>query len=182
MWLDRRKMIYILDSSAFIFGFSMNPLNSSYTTDEVIREVRKNPFVRARIETFVSQGSIRIMSPPKDYLSRVSHIAKDTADLEVLSQTDLSILALSLYLKENVDIESTLVSDDYAIQNMASVLGIPFKSLSVRGITKEIKWVIYCPACRKVFETSPGLICPICGHNVKRKPKEKSTLSTSNKF
>jgi len=167
-------MIYVLDSSAFIFGFSIIPSIMAYTTEEVIREVEKNKLIRIKIDVYISQGTIKVISPPKEYISRTSFVAMKTADLYVLSKADISIIALALYLKESMDDEPILISDDYSIQNAASVLGIKFKSLTLKGIAKKINWIIYCPACGKTFSRSVGSVCSICGHKLKRKPKDES--------
>ena len=170
-------MIYVLDSSAFMFGFSISSSAVAYTTEEVIQEVSRNRFVQVKIDAYILQGSLKVISPPSEYLSKISLATADTADLKVLSKTDLSIIALALYLKENMDKELVLITDDYSLQNIAYVLGIKFKSMTVRGITKKIKWMIYCPACGKVFKDSKMSICPICGHELRRKAVEKESIS-----
>jgi len=171
-------MIYVLDSSAFIFNFSISLSAIAYTTEEVIQEVSRNRFVQLKIDAYILQGSLKVLIPPSEYLSKVSLATADTADLKVLSKTDLSIIALALYLKENMDKELVLITDDYSLQNIAYVLGIKFKSMTVKGITKEIKWMIYCPACGKVVKDSKMSICPICGHQLRRKATEKAPASS----
>jgi len=170
-------MIYVLDSSPFIFGFSISSSTVAYTTEEVIQEVSRNRFVKLKIEIYTLQGSLKVLSPPSEYLSKVSLATAETADLKVLSKTDLSIIALALYLKENMDKELVLITDDYSLQNIAYVLGIKFKSMTVKEITRKIKWMIYCPACGKVVKESKMSICPICGHQLRRKATEKAPTS-----
>jgi len=171
-------MIYVLDSSAFIFSFSISPSATAYTTEEVIQEVSRNRFVKLKIEIYTLQGSLKVLSPPSEYLSKVSLATADTADFKVLSKADLSVIALALYLKENMDKDIVLITDDYSLQNIAYVLGIKFKSMTVKGITKKIKWMIYCPACGKVVKDSKMSICPICGHQLRRKATEKASISS----
>ena len=170
-------MINVLDSSAFMFGFSFSSSSVAYTTEEVVHEVGRNRFLRTKIDIYVLQGTLKIMSPPSEYLSKISLATADSSDLKVLSRTDLSIIALALYLKENMNEELTLITDDYSLQNIAYTLGIKFKSMAVKGITQKIKWMVYCPACGKVFKDSKISICPICGHELRRKAVEKESIS-----
>jgi UPF0271 protein len=169
--------IYVLDSSAFIFGFAINPSFKSYTTKEVIQEICTNEFTKTKVDIYIAQGSIEIVSPPNEFLRKVSTVTQNTSDLKFLSKTDLSIIALALFLKESSNQKVVLVSDDYAIQNAASVLRIEFKPLKAKGIEKQIIWEIYCPACKKVFPNSTTLKCQFCGHNLKRRPVSKSPIT-----
>ena len=171
-------MINVLDSSAFMFGFSFSSSSVAYTTEEVIHEVGRNRFLRTKIDIYVLQGTLKIMSPPSEYLSKISLATADSSDLKALSRTDLSIIALALYLKENMNEELTLITDDYSLQNIAYTLGIKFKSMAVKGITQKINWMVYCPACGKVFKDSKISICPICGHELRRKAVGKESISS----
>ncbi|MEM3403667.1 MAG: PIN domain-containing protein [Nitrososphaeria archaeon] len=169
--------VYVLDSSAFIFGFSTSPPLKSYTTQEVVKEICKNEFTKTKIEIYVAQGSIEVISPPEDFLKKVLTVTQNTSDLKYLSKTDLSVIALALFLKKTLNQKVVLVSDDYAIQNAASILKIEFKSLKAKGIEKQIIWEIYCPACKRVFLNASILKCPFCGHKLKRKPKSKLAIT-----
>ncbi|MGQ9781709.1 MAG: NOB1 family endonuclease [Nitrososphaeria archaeon] len=169
-------MIYVLDASALIFDSFLASLSLSYTTDEVIEEVSKGEIARTKIDVYLSQGKIKVMVPPKEYFSKVTSVTINTADFQILSKADLSIIALALYLKDFLNDEVMLVTDDYAVQNIAVVLGMKFRSLTVKGIMKRINWMIYCPACGKIFKEAAGPVCPICGHNLKRKPREETPL------
>ena len=70
----------------------------------------------------------------------------------------------------------TVISDDYAVQNLSDELGIKHKGLITRGIKKRFQWVHYCPGCWKYFDgPQEDNVCPICGTEVKRKPGKKNT-------
>jgi len=163
-------MIYVLDATAFIFGFIPAKTFPLYTTDDVIKEVVKNKFSRLKIDTLISQGVIKVITPPRQYILEVEKRALFLSELK-LSKADKSIIALSLYLRDTERNQVTIVTDDYSLQNVASTLGIKFKSLTVKGITKEIEWILYCPACGKSVKETKENFCPICGHKMKRKPK-----------
>jgi len=163
-------MIYVLDTSALIFGFLPTKNSQLYTTEDAVREIRKNKFSKLKIDTLVSQGLIKIVIPSRYYISKVEEKAKSLSELK-LSKADKSIIALSLFLKDTQNDQIIIVTDDYSLQNVAASLGIKFKSLTVRGITKKIEWIIYCPACGKAVRDSKENFCPVCGHRLKRKPK-----------
>ncbi|MBC7090432.1 MAG: hypothetical protein H5T50_00745 [Nitrososphaeria archaeon] len=163
-------MIYVLDATAFIFGFLPAKSFQLYTTDDVVKEAVKNKFSKLKIDTLISQGVIKVISPPKRYILEVEKKAFSLSELK-LSKADKSIIALSLYLRDEERDQVVIVTDDYSLQNVASTLGIKFKSLTVKGITKKIEWILYCPACGKSVKETKESFCPICGHKMKRKPK-----------
>ena len=92
-----------------------------------------------------------------------------TGDARALSQTDMSLLALALDLSR-VEGGVSLVTDDFAIRNVAEILSIPLAQTSIKGGGwKNIVWKIYCRGCGKEF-TNPKLAdCPICGTRLVRK-------------
>lgn len=166
-------MIYVLDATAFIFGFIPSKDFQLYTTEEVINEIRKNKLSKLKIDALISQGLIKIISPPNYYNIKVEEKVSLLSESK-LSKADKSIIALSLFLKDTQKEKVTIITDDYSLQNVASFLGIEFKSLTVKGITRSIEWIIYCPACGRVAENVKEIFCPICGHRMKRKPKKVS--------
>jgi len=109
--------MYVLDSSAIIAGLSFPP-NEVVVPSSVMREVK---------EKRVEMSLYRILEPDEKYIKIVVEASKKTGDYEILSDVDIQVLALAL--QEN----GTLVTDDFAIQNVASFLGIDFM-----GATMEI--------------------------------------------
>jgi UPF0271 protein len=90
-------------------------------------------------------------------------------EAQSLSETDISVLALTHQL------EATLISDDYSVQNLADELGLSYTGMNTRGIKRRFQWIHYCPGCRKQYtEPQPDNICLICGTELKRKPGKKS--------
>lgn len=164
-------MIYVLDATAFIFGFIPSKDFQLYTTEEIIKEIRKNNLSKLKIDALILQGLIKIISPPKYYNIKVEEKVSLLSESK-LSKTDKSIIALSLFLKDAQKEKVTIITDDYSLQNVASFLGIECKSLTVKGITQNIEWIIYCPACGRIAENVKENFCLICGHRMKRKPKK----------
>ncbi len=151
-------MIWILDTGFFLAG--MDPLNfdAAAITPEVRDEVAKG-FPGRKMDYFMESG-LMVLAPSEDSLKEVKKAAERTGDSGRLSGTDISVIAAALERKGGV------VSDDYSIQNVCAVLGIPYKELSEKGIKDVWKWRYRCTGCRRYFE-EPIRECPICGSAVK---------------
>ena len=113
-----KPSVYILDSSFFLSGFPV-PDGELYTVHLVVDEVRPD---RKELHFARSKG-LQVMEPSEETVLSVRTAAEGTGDLGRLSETDISVLALALEKK------GILISDDYSIQNCASVLGIRFEPL-----------------------------------------------------
>lgn len=170
------EKLIVLDTSAFIAGYSPSPkFGRHFTAPEVPSEIQKDP-VRTNITAMIETGSLQVMAASKRDVARVSDTASETGDLGSLSKADVSVLALALGLK-SVSSNVVLVSEDYSVQNTAQRLGIRYQTLSTRGITKAVKWITYCPGCRRAFKDMVvGDNCPVCGTPLKRRPGSKKDL------
>jgi UPF0271 protein len=116
------------------------------------------------IELLIDSDRLKILEPDKECLRQVIIMAKKTGDYEKLSTADVSILALAFQLK------STLISDDYAVQNIAAILKIPVGTIGTKGITKVRRWINFCNACRKAY--GPNISqCMLCGNTLRRRFK-----------
>jgi len=96
-----------------------------------------------------------------------------SGDFFSLSLADQSVLALALDWKHIKQI--CISSDDYAIQNLAKILNIPFSPTMTHGIKKSIIWEIFCPGCGKRYKKYSTKSCKICGTSLKRKATKKKT-------
>lgn len=150
--------LYVMDTSA-IMSRKINLLSDNLVfPDRVIEEIRKG---RLKYMLDVSEEMIRVFAPSKESVEAVKEASKKTRDFSVLSETDIEVLASGYELK------AAIITDDYAVQNVASSLGIEWESTDVAGISKEIVWKYRCTGCRKVF-SRPLDTCPVCGHEVRR--------------
>lgn len=102
-------------------------------------------------------------------------MAGKSGDLQKLSNTDISIIALGMQLKRN-GYYVTIVSDDYSIQNVVKFSGLNFSPVMTRGISRTIRWFLYCSGCGKVFYDSNIVICDVCGTKLKRKMRRESQI------
>jgi len=142
----------VLDTSA-LFGLEQVPPDwEAYVTEGVLAELEK--YNDRRAENLLPM--IKVSQPTSASLTKVQEAARGTGDSARLSRTDVGLLALALELK------ATVATDDYSIQNLASVLGIEFLPMSMKGITKVVRWNYLCTGCGKVFK-EPQPDCPVCG-------------------
>jgi UPF0271 protein len=149
--------MYVLDATAFIEG---------YETDEATATI---PRVRAELEDASAyrfdamEGSgMHIQIPDEAAIDRVRRAADETGDRDVLSETDVRLLAAAF------ELDGTLVTDDYAIQNVAERLGVPVEVIAREGITEQREWLFQCAGCGREFEEDRER-CPICGSDLTRK-------------
>jgi len=99
---------------------------------------------------------ITIMEPSKDALSKVDRGARETGDDARLSPVDREVIALA------IDLDATLMSDDYSLQNLATHLGVPYSPAGMKGITRQVRWRYRCVGCGRVWSKNhPD--CPVCG-------------------
>jgi len=167
---------FVLDASAIIYGFNPQLVEGDhYITPLVVSELSGRK-TKALIDLYLSSGRLRLRSPREETKSHVRAQASSTGDLPVLSETDLEVAALALDLK-NEGLDPVVVSDDYSLQNLCTLLSITFKPMVTRGISQEFWWFIYCPACGATYDSSSRLTtCEICGHALKRKVYSKKQI------
>ncbi len=166
--------VLVLDTSAFIVGF--NPLSSKfpvYVVPEVADELSLSVMSKTRFEMALELQRLIVQSPTDESCKIVAQESRSIGEECILSQTDLKILALALDMR-NQGADPVIVSDDYAIQNVAERLGLSYTSLITFGISYEFNWILYCPACFRKFphDYSAGC-CRVCGTSLKRKVLRK---------
>lgn len=156
---------YVLDSTAFYAGIPYQGSGRYFTTYLVLEEVKHHSVGSSLIHT-----RVQVTEPSPDSLSKVRVTASKTGDIGALSQTDLSLLALALDLAQ-ADGGVSLVSDDFAVRNVAEILSIPLAKTAMKGGEwKNITWKIYCRGCGKQYTNPKLTVCPICGTQLARKP------------
>lgn len=155
---------FVLDSTAFYAGIPYQGNGRYYTTYLVLDEVKHHNVGSSLIHT-----RVQVTEPSAESVGRVKSTAVKTGDMGALSQTDISLLALALDLSKTEG-GVNLVTDDFAVRNVAEVLAIPLSQTSMKGGEwKNITWRIYCKGCGRQF-TNPKLTrCPVCGTDLVRK-------------
>ncbi|MES3516079.1 MAG: NOB1 family endonuclease [Natronomonas sp.] len=147
----------ILDSSAFI---------NDYTTDERVATI---PLVREELEGEAGyrfdalEGSgMQIHVPDSGTVERVERVARDTGDDGTLSRTDIRLLASAF------ELDATLVTDDYAMQNVAEKLDVSVEVIAQDGIEEQRNWQFQCQGCGRTFDEDRDR-CVVCGTGLERK-------------
>jgi UPF0271 protein len=154
----------VLDAGAFYAGTSfLSSDDQFYTTPLVLEEVRHIKSNFSALEALRLSGRLVIQDPDKSQREKTLRLAAKTGDRASLSEADMSVIALALQL------DRTLVTDDYAVANVAAILGVKVKPATAGKEIKETrKWIYYCSGCGRAFGASEKE-CPLCGNKLKRK-------------
>jgi endoribonuclease Nob1 len=151
----------ILDASAFYAGVPFRSTDVCYTTPLVYEEIRHIKKNHDAIGTLLETRRLEIREPSLEYIKNAIKASKNTGDFPQLSKQDISIIALG------IETNGKIISDDFAISNVAKNLGLEIIPIMTKGIKDVGKWVHYCPGCRTNHAT--GKECPVCGTPLKRK-------------
>ena len=111
------EKIHVLDSTAFFAGIPFQGEGRYYTTYHVMDEVGSRG-----IGAQLIHSRVQVTEPSKASLQKVKQVSSKTGDLKSLSEADSSILAVSLDLASSGS-DVTLVTDDFAVRNVAEALG-----------------------------------------------------------
>lgn len=144
------------DSSFFIEDRS--PDEKAVTLPEVRDELQDSS--RFRFDAATGQG-MRLETPSDEAVRTVRKAADETGDASVLSETDVRLVALAHEEK------AVLVTDDYAMQNVASHLGIETRGAGKDEIEEERDWRYQCAGCGRVYDEQKR--CEVCGAETTRK-------------
>lgn len=144
--------IYVIDSSAIFQRKAVYP--NMVTVPEVAAEILDDASV-----LYFSVKNLKVEEASDESVREALSAASRTGDIHKLSETDIKVLAKALdEVKKGNDV--VLVTDDYAIQNVAMYLGIKFEGILHKQISKEFKWVKVCRGCGRKIESD---VCPVCG-------------------
>ena len=149
--------MYVLDSSAFIHDFHTNEQTAS------IPAVREELEGQSSYRFDAMDGAgMHIHVPKPETIERVRRAARESGDLDALSTTDIRLLAATF------ELDGTVVTDDYAIQNVAERLDVSVEVIAREGISEERDWKFQCQGCGREFDEQKDR-CPICGSELTRK-------------
>ncbi|MFB6121854.1 MAG: NOB1 family endonuclease [Haloferacaceae archaeon] len=147
----------VLDSSAFIH---------EYHTDAATASI---PLVREELEDesayrfdAMEGAGMHIHIPAANTVEKIRRAATETGDEGELSDTDVRLVAAAF------ELDATLVTDDYAMQNVAEHLRVDVEVIARDGITERREWQFQCQGCGREFD-DPHDRCPICGSDLSRK-------------
>jgi UPF0271 protein len=147
----------VLDASAFIDEYHTDAQTAS------IPDVREELEDESAFRFDAMEGSgMHIHIPEPGTVERVRGAAGETGDRGVLSETDVRLLAAAF------ELDATLVTDDYAVQNVADRLDVRVEVIARDGISERRNWIFQCRGCGREFDAERDR-CPICGSDLSRK-------------
>jgi len=164
-------VIVVADAAVFIAGAEAEEI---VTVREVIEELLSRD-ARLRAEVALSSGRLRLLEPSEAHISRARRAAEKSGDAARLSETDLKLLALALELAERGE-EVVIASDDYSVQNLASVLGLRFMPVAEAGIRRRFGWRRVCTGCGRVYPPEHSGECSFCGSAIRLRRKKGRRL------
>jgi endoribonuclease Nob1 len=167
--------VLVLDTSAFIMGFNPSKGGEAYSVRAVEEELSAGTMPQLRFRMFSEKGDLKVQTPSARAQAIVEDTSSKAGESGYLSKADREVLALALDLKLDGH-EPVIVSDDYAIQNLAEHLQIGHSSLANFGIVHRFDWIMYCSACHRRYKP-PEKKCRVCGTDLRRKvlSKKKAT-------
>jgi UPF0271 protein len=148
----------VLDASVFFIG--LHPAGELFTTPSVCDELVD---IRAKgnFEKLAAAG-LTVIHPSQENLGAVAAAAVRSRDAGVISATDRDLLALAR------ELGAILYTDDFAIQNVAAVLGVETRPIAQKKAVR-VRWKYRCAGCGRYYSHDGE--CPVCGAAIKRKLK-----------
>ena len=144
--------MYVLDTCAFLS--QKHPDGKLITIPQIELEIQNKQSLQYFLN--IKEIGLEIREPSRKNLEIIKLNAEKTGDLDVLSDTDQKILAIAYETK------STIVSDDFAIQNVALYMNIEYISCSGKTIKELRKWKYKCSACNFI-SNNKNSECITCG-------------------
>ncbi len=164
----------VLDTTAFLAALPLMLYDAIlYTTPSVVEEVR-DAESRSRLETALVLERVRVVAPRWRYKRLVLREATRLGLHTSLSNTDLDVAALALQLRSEEGGVS-VVTDDYALQNLLGHLHIEWRPLRTRGISRVEEYIVICPVCGYKSEKPGEKVCPVCGTPLRRQRLSSSS-------
>jgi UPF0271 protein len=157
----------ILDASAFYAGIPFLGSAKCYTTSSVFDEIKHIKKSFSATEALIDAGNLQIKEPDVKFIDAAKKLAQKSGDLVKMSKPDLSVIALALELK---DYNPLIVTDDYAIANVAELSSIKVSHVMSKGITKVGNWIRYCSACGILYGKNEKT-CNVCGNRLRSRLK-----------
>jgi len=100
--------------------------------------------------------------PDGETVERIERAARETGDFDELSRTDIRLIATAF------ELDAELVTDDYAMQNVADKLNVAVELIARDGIDEQRTWTFQCQGCGREFDDNHDR-CPVCGSGLARK-------------
>lgn len=156
----------ILDASAFYAGVPFRSPDECHTTPLVYDEIMHIKKDHDALGMLIETNRLKINEPRTEFTQDAKKAARTTGDLEQMSEQDISVIALC------IETGGEIVSDDFAVLNVARNIGLKTSSIMTNGIRNVGRWIYYCPGCGIHHNNRHSNIkkeCPVCGTSLKAK-------------
>src|SRR5260370_7279179 len=145
-------------------GFNPSKTTEAYSVQAVEEELAAGTMPQLRFRMFSEKGELKVQAPSSRAQGIVEDASSRVGESGYLSKADREVLALAMDLKLGGH-EPVIVSDDYAIQNLAEHLQIGHSSLANFGIVHRFDWIMNCPPCY-IPHPPPANNCRDCGTDI----------------
>lgn len=149
----------VLDTSGILHS-DLDFSSSGYFIPNSILQELRDENAKLMVEQGIRNGYIKVRDPRVESVEKVKETAKETGDIQRLSEADVDVIALAL---EN---KAEIVSDDYSIQNLAKILKLRYHTTAQEGIKKQYKWGKVCPSCVLKYGVESET-CKVCGSKLR---------------
>ena len=166
---NQEKRTYIIDSTAIMHFFPNDKIaneDSYLIIPDILRSEIKSFQAKAVLEVMGADQRLIYTSPSEHSLNTVKEKAKSSGDISSLSKADVHVVATALDFPG-----SYVISDDNAVQNLCSFLGIKIETFSFKIKTRRV-YFWKCIGCSNKFKEKIDM-CPECGNKLKRFYKKK---------
>ena len=184
-------MSVIIDAGPLIKGVNTSGFHLT-TTPEVLSEVRDK---MARKALALRVEDIHTSHPTEEDVQFVVDFAKQTGDYPSLSDNDICLIALAVkayreqgkplkaspgvvrtnmnpsrgwdgdWVMPTEEVSTYLMTLDFAMQNVATQMGIRVMSAQGLEIRFLKRWVLKCKACLEICPNGEKPFCPACGNH-----------------
>ena len=168
------EALFVLDTGALLGKWTEARHDAQFLTTHSVIEELHNRLSRTRAQRLIDIDRLSIQDPLPEYLNEARTTASRTGDIDVLSETDLELLALAIW-KDDQGFDVTIVSSDFSLLNTAKSIGLSEEEIG-KKMTHQIKWMLRCPACGHQTSLSASRQCPVCGTDMKRVPKDRKRI------
>ena len=150
---------FALDATAFYQGFHLHSNSTCITTGLVFEEISHIQKMLSVLESLILTERIMIVEPTEETLKMIKSSITQIGETR-LSNADISIIALAK------EFNIPLVTDDFAICNLAKTLSIELLNLGTKGIKDSRKWIKFCKSCGKGYPSTQS-VCSVCGNKLR---------------
>lgn len=160
-----KKKVVVLDTSALLSGRPLPLDEARFVTSEGVDSEFSSGGRDFHRFVLLKEAGLEVCSVEKSLDKKVLSAAKKSGDDAKLSEVDVGLIAVALsFVEQGFSVE--IWSDDFAIQNVCSLLGIECVGVSFSSIQKRFKWRGRCGGCGRFF-SKPTKICPVCGSEIR---------------